>query len=326
MRAMMWIVGILAAVWAGYWFVGSRAVESATVAWFDQAMGQGLVASNKGVNVAGFPNRFDLTITAPDIGNPQTGVQWQSPDLTIYAMTWKPWHIITVLANTHTLTLPGQTLGITTTDARASVKAVPNASLPLDQIDVSVAGPKVTSTLGWSLSSDGVEFHTRRDVSIANGHEVSLVIPNLRPDAALIAATGLPDSIQIIRFDATGSFSAPLDRNAEQTQPRLTGLRVKEGTLLWGDLSIAAQGEIASNADGLAEGRIDITIKGWRRAIPMIVAMGLIQPNVAPTVEGMLNAMALQTGDAEVLALPLVYKAGRGNLGPIPLGAAPRLN
>jgi hypothetical protein len=171
-----------------------------------------------------------------------------------------------------------------------------------------------------------VELHTRADAATPNAHELSLVIPNLTPDAALIAATGLPAAISMIRLDAVGAFSAPLDRNAEATQPRLTGLQVKEGTLLWGDLTIAAQGEIAANEGGLAEGRIDITIKGWRKALPLAVTLGLIKPNVAPTVEGMLNAMATQTGDAETLQLPLVYKNGRGSLGPIPLGAAPRLN
>ncbi len=326
MRAMMWSVGILACLWMGYWFAGSTAVERGTNAVFAQAAGQGLIASNQGVHVAGFPNRFDLTITAPDIGDAETGMRWQSPDLKVYAMTWKPWHIITVLANTQTVTLPGQTLGIVTTDARASVKAVPSMALPLDRIDVSVVAPVITSTLGWTLRADGVELHTRADATSPNAHELSLVIPNLAPDATVIAATGLPATIAMIRLDAVGTFSAPLDRNAEATQPHLTGLRVKEGSLLWGDLTIAAQGEIAANADGLAEGRIDITIKGWRKAIPLAVTLGLIQPNVAPTVEGMLNAMALQTGDAETLQLPLVYKSGRGSLGPIPLGAAPRLN
>lgn len=326
MRAMIWIVGILAVLWMGYWFAGSRAVENGATAFFAQAADQGLVATNAGVNVAGFPNRFDLTITAPDIGDPQTGLRWQSPDLSVYAMTWKPWHIITVLANTQTLDLPGHTLGVVTTDARASVMAVPGGSLALDRIDVSITGPQVTSTLGWTVAADGMELHTRQNASLPHGHEVSLAIPNLMPDAALIGATGLPAAIQMIRLDAIGSFSAPLDRHAQTTQPRLTGLRVKEGTVLWGDLTVAAAGEIAANADGLAEGRIDITITGWRKAVPMAVTMGLIQPQVAPTVEGMLNAMAVQDGDAETLELPLVYQNGRGNLGPLPLGAAPRLN
>lgn len=326
MRAMIWIVGFLAVLWMGYWFAGSYAVRTGAEAAFARATDQGLVATNAGITVAGFPNRFDLNVIAPDIGDAQTGLRWQSPDLTVFAMTWKPWHIISVLANTQTVTLPGQTLGIVTTDARASVMAVPGTTLPLDRIDVSVTAPVITSTLGWTLAADSVELHTRRDASVAHGHELSLVIPNLAPDAALTAAAGLPATIQMIRFDAVGSFSAPLDRNAPAAQPRLTGLRVKEGTVLWGDLTLAASGEIAANADGLAEGRIDITVQGWRRALPLAVTMGLIQPEVAPTVEGMLNAIAAQDGDAETLELPLVYQNGRGNLGPLPLGAAPRLN
>jgi hypothetical protein len=55
------------------------------------------------------------------------------------------------------------------------------------------------------------------------------------------------------------------------------------------------------------------------------VAAGAIKPDVAPTITGFLNAIATQGGDPEVIPLPLIFANGRGTLGPLPLGPAPRL-
>jgi hypothetical protein len=54
------------------------------------------------------------------------------------------------------------------------------------------------------------------------------------------------------------------------------------------------------------------------------VALGLIRPETAPTVERAGESLARIGGNAEVLTLPLVFAGGRMSLGPIPLGPAPR--
>jgi hypothetical protein len=54
--------------------------------------------------------------------------------------------------------------------------------------------------------------------------------------------------------------------------------------------------------------------------------MGLVQPEVAPTVERMMETMAASSGDPQVLDLPLKFSSGRMSLGPLPLGPAPRMN
>lgn len=326
MRAVTWIVAILALVWSGYWFVGSRAVEKGAKDWFADQTARGLVAAYADLNVAGFPNRFDLTITDADIGDPVTGLRWQTPRVQVFAMTWKPWHIIAALADEQRLDLSDQSLVITTDDARASVVFQPDTDLGVSRLSVAARLPKITSSQGWTVSADVAELHTRLNPTATNAHDIAIDAANFAPDPALIADTSLPTMISTIRLHATATFTAPLDRSAGQTRPRLTGLRVSEGRILWGDLTLDAKGEIAANADGLAEGRIDITINGWRKAVPLLVTAGLVTPKVAPTIEGMLNAMAAQSGDAETLMLPLVFQNGRGALGPLPLGAAPSLN
>jgi hypothetical protein len=326
MRALTWIVGILAVLWSGYWFVGSRAVETAATDWFAAQNATGMVAGYGTLNVAGFPNRFDLTVTEVALGNPVTGVQWQVPTVQVFAMTWKPWHIIAILDGEQRVELPDQSLVITTGDARASVVFQPNTDLGLSRLSASLTLTKVVSSLGWAVAADVAELHTRLNPTTTNAHDIALDATNLTPDSTLLTDTTLPPTITKIRLRATATFSAPLDRNAGTSQPRIVGWRVQEGSILWGGLSVDTKGEIAANADGLAEGRIDFTIRGWRLAVPMLVTVGAVKPDVAPTIENLLNAMASQTGDPETLVLPLVFANGRATLGPLPLGPAPRLN
>jgi hypothetical protein len=131
--------------------------------------------------------------------------------------------------------------------------------------------------------------------------------------------------VEVAQIDLVAGFSAPIDRFAGQTKPLLTALTVKDGQIHWGDLVLTTKGTIVAGADGLAEGRIDIHIQNWRKMLPVAVAAGLIKADVAPTVENMMALLAGQSGDGTNLDLPLVMKAGRMSLGPVPLGPAPRM-
>jgi hypothetical protein len=326
MRALTWIVGLLAVLWSGYWFIGARTVENGAVRWFAAQNANGMVADHGELNVTGFPNRFDLTVTDVALGNPVTGVQWQVPMAQVFAMTWKPWHIIAVLDGEQRFDLPGQSLILTNDDTRASVVFRPSTDLGLSRLSATVTQGKLASSLGWTLAADVAEIHTRLNGTATNAHDIAFDATNLAPDATLVTNVALPATLSHLRIRSTAAFSAPLDRNAAQTQPRLVGLRVDEGSLAWGDLTLTTTGEIAPNADGIAEGRIVFTIKGWRLAMPLLINAGLVKPDVAPTIENLLTAMAAQDSDPETLVLPLVFANGWVTLGPLPLGAAPRLN
>ena len=74
MRALLIVVLVVSALWAGYWVVGSQAMERGVTGWFAAQDGGPLTAEQQGITVAGFPNRFDLTVTEPRLSNAETGV------------------------------------------------------------------------------------------------------------------------------------------------------------------------------------------------------------------------------------------------------------
>jgi hypothetical protein len=128
-----------------------------------------------------------------------------------------------------------------------------------------------------------------------------------------------------VRLRAFAGLSAPLDRFAGQTRPGLTALELREASLRWGALTVSARGQVAADAEGLAEGRIDIRIAPWPLALEAAVAAGLIRPELAPTWAEIARRLAEGSADPDRLDLPLTLARGRAALGPLPLGPAPRL-
>ena len=93
----------------------------------------------------------------------------------------------------------------------------------------------------------------------------------------------------------------------------------------WGQLALHAEGLLEADAQGFAAGRVMLRLTNWDRLPALLVALGAIKPEIAPTIAGGLRAMAAQSPDPAVLALPLDMRDGRMTLGPFPLGEAPRL-
>ena len=87
-----------------------------------------------------------------------------------------------------------------------------------------------------------------------------------------------------------------------------------------------ASGALTARSDGIAEGEIALRVEGWRRLPPVLVALGLVKPDIAPTVERMLEVIAAQSPDLDVINITLSCQDGRMSLGPLPLGPAPRLH
>ena len=329
MRAFMVVVLALGVLWGGYWYAGSTALQKGAEAWFAGQVAQGRIATNGGIVVRGFPNRFDLTLTDVHLADPVTGFGWDAPFAQVFSMTWKPWHLIAALPNVQTVTLPDQSVGVESSKLQGSLKLVPGAALALDAVVVDGTDLVATSSLGWVVKATRAELATRQDASVANGHEVNVTVTGLVPDAGLLAAVAatsdLPGLVEVARVDLVAGFTAPIDRFAGATKPQVVTLTVKEGQVRWGDLVVTVKGSVVADADGLAEGRLDIHIENWRKMIAPAVAMGLIRPEIAQTVENMMGLLAQQTGDGTSLDLPLVMTAGRMSLGPIPLGPAPRM-
>ncbi|MGB8812432.1 MAG: DUF2125 domain-containing protein [Paracoccaceae bacterium] len=329
MRALWTVVMGLGLLWGGYWFVGSQAVERGAESWFADQAAQGMIATRDTLVVRGFPNRFDLTVEGLHLADPASGYGWRAPFVQIFSLTYKPWHVIAALPPSQSFQTPFQDVTLTSDKLQGSVVVVPGTALALDRVTAVGDGLALRSSLGWLLAAKQARFGTRPDPADANAHEIGFEVSGLVPDPALMKVlagqTNLPPEIEVVRLDSTATLSVPLDRYVAETTPALNKLVIREGLIRWGSLVFFAKGSVVPDAQGFAEGRIDLRIEDWRQALAAAVAMGVIKPEIAPTLDQALGLLAQQSGDPDVLNLPLSFQSGQVSLGPIPLGRGPQL-
>lgn len=327
MRWLLWLSLALGAVWAGYWFVGSNAVENGVTQWFQAQAAQGITATQDGIEVGGFPSRFDLTVSNPRFDDPVSGWGWSAPFAQVLSMTWKPWHLIAVLPNEQRLQVPGQGVDLQSSSLHASLRLEPSTDLTLDEVIVEGRDLLAKSDLGWQVGAKSLVLAMARDLSRDNAQRLGIEIADLAPDQRIAAL--VPDLgalVSEVHLDATVLLSAPLDRRAGESQPAVRGVEVADFHAYWGSLKIFASGKVGRAAQGFAEGKIEFRIENWRAIPKLIVALDLVQPAMGDTIERGLDVLAKSGSDPDVLVLPLEFIDGRMNLGPLPLGPAPMLD
>lgn len=326
---MRWLTGLflaLGVLWCGYWFIGARAFENAANAWIGQVQASGKTATNAGLEVQGFPYRFDLTVAEPRFADPVTGLQWQAPFFQVLSLSYKPWHVIAALPPEQRLTLGAEAMTIRASKLQASVVAQPVPALPLDRMTLIGDDLTMTGDAGWSLRANTLRFATRRAEG-DNAHELGLTVNDLSPDPALAALFNgvLPPVLGLIRLDAKASFTAAIDRMALQTGPRLSSLDIAEARVDWGDLHVTATGQVIADAAGFAEGGITLRLENWRVALDVAQSMGLIAASDRKLWDQAAGFLALGSSDKAAIELPMQFKGGMASIGPIPVGAAPRM-
>ena len=326
MRRLIWAVLAAAGLWGGYWYVGATALERAARGWLASEAPRVRTAS---ADVAGFPNRFDLTLTALRVGQPG-GVIWQAPFLQLFALSYKPWHLIAAFPPAQTVTLPdGTVLEVAAKKLQASLVVTPSSDVALNRIVVAGSGLTLRVQDRPGLAVDSLQFNTRRDPARTDTHEIWLGVTGLRPDQGLLTAPPdrlLPEGDASLHLDAFIGFSAPLDRFTADTRPVPVLIEVKQARLVWGAIRAEATGRIVSDAAGLAEGQIDLVLAGWDSALALAVAAGAMRPGIATTWAELARRLAEASPDPDRIDLPLVFANGRIRLGPLPLGPAPRLS
>jgi len=335
MRRLLIILLVGTALWSGYWFAGSTALRHEVEAWFARQDAGGMRVEKTALSVMGFPNRFDLRVEGLSLTDPASGIGWQVPFAEVYSMTWKPWHVIAAFPPDQVIRLPDQDIALSASRLRASLRARPATDLPLAAAVVETEGLQARSTLGWRVGAGKTVASLSADEQVPgagdaeNAYVLALDMAELAPDPAMMArfagGAGLPATIAMIQLRATARLTGPLDRHARDRPPGLVALDLSGALVTWGDLSVTAAGAVAPDDLGYAAGRIEITVTNWERLMPVLVASGAVRPDLAPTVQSMLAALAQQTGDPAILRLPLVLADGRMQLGPLPLGPAPRM-
>ncbi|MCB5408946.1 DUF2125 domain-containing protein [Pseudogemmobacter faecipullorum] len=343
MRRLMGFFVVLVVLWCGWWFLGRALILREAKALIADQRNAGAEISYSDLGLRGFASRFDLTARDLRYRDPGGRFGFEGPVVWLYAMSWKPWHIILGLPERQKLFIAGQMLELEGRALQASLRAAPALDLPLAELRLSGEAITLRGAGMGEFTAGGVSLGLRDasalpDAGLTGGalYQLGLNAGELRPDAAIAAkiaavtlaaapAEPLPEVISALHLDLILSLTAPLDRHAGQSQPGVTALNLRDLSLTWGALELSASGMLLPDAQGYASGRITVTAKNWQYLPVLMVASGKVEPRMAPLLQNMLAALAQDAGTPDQISLPLVLKDGWMNFGPLPLAAAPNL-
>ena len=319
------LVGALA--WMLWWALGKGAYEQGLSAWIDQRRDDGWVADVGELRTAGFPNRFDTTLTDLRLADPETGVAWTAPRLQFLSLAYKPHQVISVVEGPHRFSTPLGGVEITHDDARASLFLKPETALGLDQSILVVEGLTLDADAGWKTRLASGRFAAESVAATTNTYRLGAEIAGLEPSRALRRlldpAGVLPDTVEALRLDATLGFDKPWDRFAiEDARPQPTRIELDDLSAQWGTATFRATGTVDVDAEGYPTGEMTIRAVDWRKILDMAVASGVLPDNAAGPLE---RGLELMSGPRDTLDATIGFGGGFMRLGIIPIGPAPRI-
>ncbi|MCR8722919.1 DUF2125 domain-containing protein [Frigidibacter sp. ROC022] len=330
MRKLFWAILVLAALYAGYWLVGSRALKHALDNWVETERADGVTVDYDSLTVQGFPSRFDVSVSNLDFYDPHSGMGWKTPFFQALALSYQPQHYIAVWDHSQTLRLPIGDVGVRSDDLRASLVFTPGLSFQLNRMSLVGAGMVIDPGDGLDFAAKTLRFATEKAPISDYGHHIGLDVAELRMPRLLREQWDLggdmPDTLDHLHLDATLDFDGPLDRHAiEDTPPQITHISVAPSAVTWGPLDLRLSGDIAVDAGGQLDGSLTIEASQWRRILDLAVKAGLVPEANRAMVEAALTFAAAASPDPENFSAPLTFSGGKMSIGALPLGAAPVL-
>lgn len=330
MRTIIGILLVATLAWFGYWFIGSSALETATRTWLQDRQEQGWIADYSQLGVNGFPNRFDTTVVDFNLADPKYGWAWEVPEFQVSTLSYTPNQFTAVWPDTQIISTPYKKYNVSSEDMRASIVFVPNTTLALDRFRVFIKDLEIATSADEQSSFKSADLSTQQSESIAYAHDIAFNAKGFIPSKSLKSIIDpksiLPASFETVTLDSTATFDAPWDRVAvEDVKPNLTNLSIKSFDAKWGEVQIQAAGDVSVDLNGYPTGKLSIRAKNWREMIQLAIASGAIDTDMGQSLETGLGLIAMLSGNSNTIDVPLSFSHRIMSLGPIPIGAAPRL-
>lgn len=324
LRMIRWMVRLVllaGLAWCGYWFIGAKAVERFTRDWIAAQSAAGLVAGEQGLSVAGFPNRFDVTLTEPRLADPRSGWGWQAEFLQLFSLSYKPWHVVAAFSPRQSVTLGDRTIGVEADKLQGSVVVEPAATLPLQRSTLAGEGMRLAPDTGPALRIGTMRFATEADPGNRSSHRIGLEANAIETEGGPVAAR-----LDLLRVDAWLAFSAPLDRHALAARPTVTEIDLREAILNWGAVSAFARGRVTADAEGLAVGEVTLRLENWSEALDGLAGLGFIPDDSLLALRRVGQVLSLTSGNRTTVELPLQLSPRGLSVGGIPVGPPLRLH
>jgi hypothetical protein len=330
MRLLLGFATTIALLWSGYWYVGSSAKENVITNWISDRKSDGWTFQMADLSVRGFPNRFDTTLTDFTIATPDSRFSWAAPFFQVFALSYKPNHIIAAWSNTQSFVLEGRKFALTSDALKASALLVPNTRLTIDKLtaeadflsasleDTQLVELGKTLLATRLLDPDG----TRHGWSV----EANSIEPNPTVLLKIDPKSEFPAVIDRVFWDTTLTFSTPLELlGSAGNAPKLVQIDVGHFEAVWRDLVVEASGNLTIQPSGYLSGTLQLKAAQWQHLVNFAQASGAINKDLSQSILRAMRFVALADGDEKTIEVPVNFTDGLTYVGPIPVGPAPKI-
>jgi hypothetical protein len=312
MRTLFWVVLVAAAAYAGLWFVGERQVETRAAQALADLEARGWQVDYASLNTTGFPSRLDTRIEDLRLASPDGSLGWVLPALQVYALVYRPTHVIADLPPEQVVTAAGRDFDVTSEGLRASARGGLSARLPFREAVVE-GGPLTVAGEGVAVSLGRLLLAAREAGPGANAYDLYLDAGEVTP------VEGAP-ALDLVRLDAQVTLDRPLDRTL-QGAPGILDVALRDARVTLGDVALSASGALAPDAAGVLEGEVVIVAENWRGLLDLGEAAGALDPGRRAIFEQALAGLA----EGDRIEVPVTFAEGRVSALGLPLLAAPRV-
>lgn len=311
--------------WFGYWFVGSVGTQSAYEAWFDARRAEGWQAEYDALHLRGFPNRFDTTFDNIALADPRSGFAWEAPFFQLFALSYRPNHIIAVWPQEQLISTPEGKVTIQSGSMQASAVFEPNSKLTLRRGNLAIKEGELSSDANWTVSAESLLIALSQSEEVPEKYQLALQGQGVAPPKGLQNDI-LPKTMSALDIDATVKFDRSWDILAlEQKRPQPTEILIKTANAKWGDLEFKAGGEMTIDNAGTPNGSVTIRVSKWRDILEIARSSETFAEVSLNTVEQGLSLLSSLSGSKENIDVTLTFRRGLTFAGPLPLGPAPKL-
>ncbi|QBJ24798.1 DUF2125 domain-containing protein [Haematobacter massiliensis] len=333
MRFILGFAVLLLLGWTGWWFFAASKVKHGATAFIAEQQQRGMAIEHQGLSVRGFPYRFDLELTAPEIHDPRSGYGWEAPFLRLQALAYQPNHIIATLPDSQTVYLPDQTLTLASSRMQGSIRTRLPPGMALQRLVTEGEAVTLSSDRGWTLGMPKVVAALQPAAqagAAGNTYDLALSAAQLAPGGTLRLdidpRSRLPDAIDTVTLDASLLLDAPLDRamfDRNAVTPEIQAIGIRDAGVVWGNANLRLSGDLAMDTEGLADGTLHLRVSGWETILNIVIALGIVPEENRSVAEVALRVMAGTTLGAKTLDVPLRVSSGVVFLGPVPLTTIP---
>ncbi|MBE0533145.1 MAG: DUF2125 domain-containing protein [Rhodospirillales bacterium] len=340
LRAAKWALGavgagiVIGALYIGLWYYAAALARNSLLGWVEAQRREGAVVAFEHLDIGGFPFHLRLVLDKPAFSLPAADAPWGWEAVQVVA-EMRPWnfqrftvqapgrHALMWTANGTRWTAEGHA-DIVNAQIRLDGGRVVDSHIEVEAADFAGDGPLDRLALGRGtldlVLSPGTTATDRTPVADIRLTARDLGVPTVwgLPLGADIAAIELAAAV------LGGVPPGPLVDALAGWRDGGGTVEVRHLGLIYGPLTLAADGTLALDADLQPIGAFTTRIEGFFETVNALHEKGLIRSQDAVTAKMVLGVLSKRNDAGRIsLTVPLTVQERRLYVGPVPLAVIP---